>query len=335
MEEEYNPYWLENFFNQEEFDWTHSNSIDFDEQDSIVYVSLRNLSRIIAIDYNTKEIIWNLGDPDFMIEPSFTNNFNFSHQHSAQIYNESLLLFDNGRFNNPELSRCLEFSFDNNQVAQLEWEHILPDSLLTLSRGECDRLINNNTLITAGRTGNVLEVNSSNEIVWHLNVKTTNNENVSIYRSERINHLFPSIFSFELNNLKGSYLTQSYYIDFNSSISGFIYNQGWHPQRYYYLLLDEEENQISSNYIDIDSNSIGDIIINIENLDIAYNQQYKMRIIPEINPSLFQQIEFSLNHFFLGDINTDSIVNILDLIELVNIVKIQNLTMMQILIMMA
>ena len=40
--------------------------------------------------------------------------------------------------------------------------------MVTLSRGECDRLSNGNTLISVGRTGNVLEVNNQNEIVWHL-----------------------------------------------------------------------------------------------------------------------------------------------------------------------
>ena len=37
----------------------------------LVYISLRNLSRITAIDYNSKEIIWNLGNPDFMEEIFF------------------------------------------------------------------------------------------------------------------------------------------------------------------------------------------------------------------------------------------------------------------------
>jgi hypothetical protein len=68
-----------------DFDWTHSNSVYFDEEEGIVYVSIRNLSRIIAIDYNTKEILWNIGNPNFMEEVFFDNDFGFSHQHSAQI----------------------------------------------------------------------------------------------------------------------------------------------------------------------------------------------------------------------------------------------------------
>ena len=76
---------------------------------------------------------------------------------------------------------------------QLIWEYTLPDTMLTLSRGECDRLINGNTLITAGRSGNIIEINNQNDIIWHLNVRESNNFEVPIYRTERIPNLFPNI----------------------------------------------------------------------------------------------------------------------------------------------
>ena len=133
------------------FDWTHSNSVYYDEDLDIVYISIRNLSRITAIDYSTKEILWNLGNPDFMEEVFFDNSFDFSHQHSAQVTNQkNILFFDNGRDNIPELSRCVEIEIDNNiENAEFIWEHVLPIEMATLSRGECDRLENGNTLISS------------------------------------------------------------------------------------------------------------------------------------------------------------------------------------------
>ena len=155
---------------------------------------------------STKEILWNLGEEEFMNESSFEDHFGFSHQHSSQItHNNNLIFFDNGRDNNPEVSRCMEVDFNNGESADLVWEYVLPDSMLTLSRGECDRLLNNNTLITAGRTGNVIELNQNDEVVWHVNVKSNQGEDVSIYRSERILNLYPNIFSFEIENLTGLY----------------------------------------------------------------------------------------------------------------------------------
>ncbi len=57
---EYNPYWIEVFTGTLPFDWSHSNSVHFDGD--LVYISIRNLSRITAIDYESKEIVWNLGN---------------------------------------------------------------------------------------------------------------------------------------------------------------------------------------------------------------------------------------------------------------------------------
>ena len=36
-------------------DWTHSNSVFFDENSESVFVSVRNLSRITKIDYDSKD----------------------------------------------------------------------------------------------------------------------------------------------------------------------------------------------------------------------------------------------------------------------------------------
>ena len=70
--DEYNPKWVDiwmaqwDFGGNPTFDWTHSNSVYYDEELDIVFISIRNLSRVTAIDYNTKQILWNMGVPDFM-----------------------------------------------------------------------------------------------------------------------------------------------------------------------------------------------------------------------------------------------------------------------------
>ena len=92
-----------------ELDWTHSNSIFYDPISESVYVSLRNLSRITSIDYSTGQINWNLGESDFMDNPSFQNELNFSQQHSAQLTpSGNLFFFDN-------LMQLQKFHVEKNQ----------------------------------------------------------------------------------------------------------------------------------------------------------------------------------------------------------------------------
>ena len=319
--DEYNPIWVESYVNQwnfggaPNFDWTHSNSVFFDENTETVYTSIRNLSRITAIDYNTKDIIWNLGNPDFMDEVSFNNDFGFSHQHSAQITNEgNLLFFDNGRDNNPELSRCLEIN-SNLDAPELVWEYILPDSMLTLSRGECDRLPNGNTLITAGRTGNVIEVNTNDEIVWHLNVKEPNNLPVAMYRSERIPSLYPNVFSFQINNLSGSY-NDGYYMSYSDSIQVNLYNQGWSNQTFVYQLSD-----INGDILDDYQTEISEFSSQIINIPISNPliDNYILKIFSLSDINNHQSITF-YNNFILGDINNDQLINIQDIVMLIDII---------------
>ena len=172
---EYNPYYVQTYSGNYEMDWTHSNSVAYDENTESVFVSIRNLSRITKIDYASKEIIWNLGQTDFMSEIYYDLDLNFSQQHSVKVLdNGNLLLFDNHRYLSPELSRCIEVEYNEDAYSvSIVWEHELPLELFSGSRGECDRLDNGNTLITAGRTGNTLEVTSDNEVVWHLEVENS------------------------------------------------------------------------------------------------------------------------------------------------------------------
>ena len=318
---EYNPSWINLYASTGTFDWTHSNSVYYNESNNTVYVSIRNLSRITAIDYSTKEIIWNIGNPLFMEDVYFQDYFNFSHQHSAQIIDgDEVLFFDNGRNNIPEISRCLEISFPENQEPELEWEYTLPDSMLTLSRGECDRLSNGHTLISAGRTGNVIELNNNDEIVWHLNVETENSSpiiddsDVSIYRSERIDNLYPNAFSFDVENLLGLY--NNYFIFSNQATLNIeIYNQGWISQNFTYELIDDADSLLFTENVFILNNDYTNV--SIENIEAYNTSQYTIAVYPSNNNNKSQELSFSIESV-IGDFDNDGIVNVIDIIIMVN-----------------
>jgi len=317
---EYNPLYAQSFNGVNELDWTHSNSVFYDDNTENVYVSIRNLSRITSIDYSSKQVNWNIGEVDFMENPTFLDEINFSQQHSVQLIESgNLIFFDNARYQNPEFSRCVEVGVDDNGPI-LIWEHVLPDSMFTGSRGECDRLSNGNSLITAGRTGNVLEVNSNNDVTWHLNVKN-NGYNVTIYRTERVPNLHPNTFSYTIDNLNEDY--ENYIIYNNGYINGKIYNSGWGIEGFEYRLLNEFDQELTSGNISINSEVV-DFQIDLSELNIIENNYYTLSINPLNNILNSKDFIFYLQEFILGDINNDSEVDIIDIIDLNNLILTVN-----------
>ncbi len=313
---EYNPYYAETYNGVVEFDWTHSNSVLYDQASESVYVSIRNLSRVTSIDYLTGEVNWNLGESNFMINPDFENEINFSQQHSVQLTdNGNLIFFDNGRFQNPELSRCIEVAFENEEPI-IVWEHILPDSMFTGSRGECDRLANGNTLISAGRNGNVIEVNPNNDLVWHLNVKDNNNIRISVYRTQRAPNLYPDIFSYEIDNLNGEF--GDYSIVNNGIINLSIYNHGWIDRILNYSIL-SDNSEIVSGQINL-NDSLVNYDISLNNYTFNNNQEYIFRLTSSNNSSNSQDVNFHFSDLELGDVDASGSVDILDAVTIVEII---------------
>ena len=313
---EYNPLYAETYNGVNELDWTHSNSILYDPITEAVYVSIRNLSRVTSINYATGEINWNLGNSAYMENPNFENEIGFSQQHSVQLtQNGNLIFFDNARFQDPELSRCVEITFDDNEEPYLVWEHILPDSMFTGSRGECDRLSNGNTLISAGRTGNVIEVNNNNEIIWHLRALDNLGNNISIYRTQRALNIFPNVFSFIVNNINGEY--PSYSIANNQSIDISIFNQGWSQTNYFYELVDNDDEIFIDGEILSDSNIIN-YNIDVTDIELLYDTTYTLFLCTSNNLDNCQEINFQLEDSIIGDVNDDGEINIFDVVITVN-----------------
>ena len=310
---DYNPYYVETYTGSLEMDWTHSNSVFFDENSESVFVSVRNLSRITKIDYHSKELIWNMGQTDFMNEIYFDQDLNFSQQHSVQVLDSgNLLFFDNHRYMVPELSRCIEVAYDESDYSvEIVWEHELPLELFTGSRGECDRLDNGNTLITAGRTGSILEVNPENMVVWQLGVENLGNS-VTMYRSSRIPNLYPIAFSLSIDEYTGDVNSPSVE-PINGMITINIHNWGWGEDTYEYILKDVSGTELIS----------GSIIGTIFNIDVNTlpTANYNLEVYPSHAQYKMQSFEFNLHgSISLGDMNSDGVLDVLDVVILANLI---------------
>lgn len=319
---EYNPFYVQIYTGQYEMDWTHSNSVFYDETTGAVFVSIRNLSRITKIDYSSGDIIWNLGENDFINEIDFDVDLNFSQQHSVQVLeNGNLLFFDNHRYLEPQLSRCLEVSYDEAaQTAEIVWEYELSDTLFSGSRGECDRLENGNTLITAGRTGNTLEVTSENEVVWHLNVKNYG-VSVTMYRSSREAGMYPIAFSISLDyflgNIENPFLALVEGIE-NMNVK--IHNSGWAGGEFKAELWNDSGTVNANESVDVNPGEDAQISIDLNNTELVNGEEMTLKVYSQLAPEKVEILEFVVQLLQSGDVNMDGERDVLDVITTINII---------------
>jgi len=149
----------------------HLNSFDVDVKGNFL-ISARFQSQVSYVDQLSGEIVWRFGGPQN--EFTFTNDVGFSDQHSVRWTGENtILLFDNGCFDEKNYSRAVEYFIDlEEKTATKIWEFVRPDSIHTGTLGSCQRLSNGNTLTSWGDAGMVpltlLEISTKGEVVFDL-----------------------------------------------------------------------------------------------------------------------------------------------------------------------
>jgi hypothetical protein len=211
-----------------------------------------------------------MGDQNFMLDPDFPDEINNSRQHNAiKIENGNILFFDNGAHKSPQYSRCVEVEInEETPSAVVVWEYVLPNYMFTSSNAECDRLENGHTLISTGSSGNLLEINENDEIVWHVNVKL-NSALVKIMRNERIPNLYPSAFSILIHALTGDIADPRVVVDSTFVVEMSLINHGWVKDTFslYIDNIDNEDTFIGS--ILVQANSIAILSVNLLDIDLT------------------------------------------------------------------
>jgi hypothetical protein len=129
-------------------DFPHMNAIDIDEDDNFL-VSTRHLSEVTKIDRDSGAIIWRLSGAHSTF--SFVNDpldgTSFQHNISA-LGNGHYLLFDDGNYHDPQVSRAVEYQLDlTNSTATLVWQYRDTPDVYTFWMGSAQRLPSGNTLI--------------------------------------------------------------------------------------------------------------------------------------------------------------------------------------------
>ena len=248
--------WLDGYIYME-YDWTHSNALWFDENESAIYLSSRHLSRVTKIDYPSGEILLNITLPSPYISngDSYIGNnllFNFQH-HIVKLDNGNYTLFDNGNISNQlfeheqRISRGIEFEILEDSTCNIVWEYSLPPALYGHACGSMQVLENNNRLIfTRGVGANpdrptILEVTHDKQIVWEMR----GTQSYGWYRALRIPSLHPDAFSvmlspyskIDVNEIEMSGVI----IDSTGIIKISIKNESEYSQPYEYTIKDKRK----------------------------------------------------------------------------------------------
>ena len=135
--------------------WPMVNGIHQTET-GLILLSLRTTSGIIAVDKETKEIIWNLKYPLV------------AQQHDPSLTEDGYVLcFDNGniRPNSIHHSRIVEYDI---VAEELVWEYKdpMPPAFFSPYMGSVEKLWNGSYSICESAFGRIFEVNPKGELMW-------------------------------------------------------------------------------------------------------------------------------------------------------------------------
>ena len=156
------------------FRFPHMNAIEIDT-DGHILLSCRHLSEVTKINRDSGQIIWRLGGAhsDFTFVDDSLNGFEC--QHSIRVAGTNrYILFDNGNFHNPPVSRAVEYELNlTNMTARVVWQYPATPTtnLYSYYMGNVQRLTNGNTLINwaLGKLPKLTEVRPDGTKAFEMN----------------------------------------------------------------------------------------------------------------------------------------------------------------------
>ncbi len=177
----------------DEFEHTHLNSIEIDDDDNLI-LSFRSSSSVIKVDRDTGEVLWKLGGlgNQFTFVDDIADSM-FSWQHDARrLDNGHLLIYDNGNQHATPTSYSKEFDLDEgNMTATLMWHYATDPPQFSPATGGNRRLDNGNTLIGWGNLTDIgaTEVTPDGDVVWQIGYADTLGAHPFSYRYYRVDML--------------------------------------------------------------------------------------------------------------------------------------------------
>ncbi len=148
-------------------DWTHANSLAYDARDNTFLVSSYQLETIYSIDAEDGSVRWELGGKES--DYGFTNDDGFGPQHSIQLTDRGLMIFDNS--DSSGVSRAVEYDLDTKAMqATRTSEYLHPKGAWVGTLGSVARLANGGVAATWGERGEATVFTADGDVAWGANV---------------------------------------------------------------------------------------------------------------------------------------------------------------------
>lgn len=184
----------------------HANSFTIDEKNNAIYLSFRDISRIIKIDKKTKKIIDSYG-VKLKAEDSIYETDLFRLQHDIQLLkNNDMLIFNNNEIDSGKISsiEIVHLPVSKKDSFKLKWKFDI--NYDNESSGKIQRMggvkimPNGNFLICEGSNNRVVEISQDKEILWDFALRQVDStgkvsDKFALYRANYSSGLYPYYFS--------------------------------------------------------------------------------------------------------------------------------------------
>lgn len=177
----------------------HANGIAFDEEAGIIFLSFRDLSCILKIDYHTGEVMEVYGHSLDSWGDAYAQDA-FMRQHSPVLLNENELLFFNNN-DTTQVSTINVMSVAEGSQGDMLWQFACNfDQIGTgnsFKMGSVQRMPNGNILVCMGYNPRIFEVTPDGDVVWD-GVAEVREDDWKLKENYRISYagsLYPTYFT--------------------------------------------------------------------------------------------------------------------------------------------
>lgn len=184
----------------------HMNGFSQDEKGEFVYVSFRNLDRIVKVEKNSGQVVNSWGTELPSGEARDGHGF-FMKQHGVYIgKDDTLMLFNNNFANRHKEPSGIEMIEQGagSKPSKIIWHYdcafdSVPVENLDSRGGNVEILPNNNLLVCMGQINRVFEMTRDKKIVWSAVVETREADDsawkaLPLYRAHYSSSLYPCYF---------------------------------------------------------------------------------------------------------------------------------------------
>lgn len=217
----------------------HCNAFSIDKENKYIYVCFRDISRVIKIDRNTKEIVASYGKKLNKADSLINETDIFSYPHDAKILeNNTMMILNNNDFNKGKISSVEIFELPSNMNGNLKSKWSFKFDFDTLNSGKSLKLGNvkqmddGHLLINEGHSNRIVEITKDKKVLWDMMIYRKDFTkikwaNFGQYRVDFSSSLYPYYFTNYYNNSKNEIT---------------IWNEGDYPDSYtIYLYNDKNE----------------------------------------------------------------------------------------------